>query len=504
MNVEKKSIEIISDILGIDESEIKQALHSPEYAFFKIPKKTGGLREIHAPQGLTKEVQDRINKSLLKKMYRNGLIHTSCFGSIPTKSIMDNVQAHLFTAPEYMFKIDLKDAFHCVDKEAVKEIFYDVFSLEIREYRKRYLKSLWFKSRSNQQDTEDESFGLEDLSKELSEIDDDPFGESTKKEDPFGIESTPPWDYWSRLEYYCHGKDDRRILYPKTFRNSILFPYKKVKNFRSMVSNVDYVSKVDDLLRSMSSIFAELTTYEGKLVQGCSTSPLLMALAVTKTNLLRRLSKHVLGYRDVPGSFPRQYTGQSVYVDDIALSFDSHYEKDAIFKKMLNGVREIEKSTMWKFNRRKINLYEVKKTQPLITGLRLVTQRKTKQELKQMSEEKIKGARWRLRAWQPWFYLGPTIPKTLQRKIRAVIYQASMSSEDIGLQNRARSYIGYIFNIYPVYEKIPLQMRKPIDRYLQKKNLFVHHEAVNKTNSFRKFKIKIYKLRIDAPKSSGD
>jgi hypothetical protein len=39
MNAEKKSIEIISDILGIDESEIKQALHSPEYAFFKIPKK---------------------------------------------------------------------------------------------------------------------------------------------------------------------------------------------------------------------------------------------------------------------------------------------------------------------------------------------------------------------------------------------------------------------------------------------------------------------------------
>ncbi len=543
MNLEKKSIEIISDILGIDESEIKQALHSPEYAFFKIPKKTGGLRDIHAPEGFTKTIQERINKSLLKKMHRNGLIHKNCFGSIPTKSIIDNVSAHTFIVSDYVFKIDLKDAFHCVDKKTVEELFYDVFLLEIREYRKRYLKSLLFKNRSDEQDdvndtddsTETESL-LDDLPKYeellfdisdrnenhfdseptplwnywphvddltdpelqylniLSQKEDLPFDVPKKADDPLGVASDPPWDYWRRLEWNARSGD--RILYPRTFKNSILFPNKKVKNFRSMVSHVNYLKDVDALLHSMSSMLAELTTCNGKLVQGCPTSPLLMALAVTKTDLLRKLSNYVLGSRYAPGSFPVTYTGQSVYVDDITFSFNSSGDNNDILKRMLSGIKEIEKSTFWKFNRKKIMLYQVSKTQPLITGLRLVTHRKTKQELKQMAEDKIKGATWRLRAWEPWYYLRPTIPKTLQRKIRAIIHQACISHEDGNLQNRARSYIGYVFNIYSKYEHIPLQIRKPIDVYLQNNGLLVHHQVPEKTNKLKRIKIRTYKLKM--------
>ena len=158
-------------------------------------------------------------------------------------------------------------------------------------------------------------------------------------------------------------------------------------------------------------------------------------------------------------------------------------------------MNEIEKSTIWKFNRKKVHLYVIGKEQPLITGLRLVTHRKTKQELKQMVEDKIKGSKWRLRAWEPWLYFRPTIPKTLQRKIRAVIHQGYLNPEDETLQNLARSYIGYVLNIYPMYDKVPLQIRKPIDVYLQNNNLFIHHQVPDKVNNLKRIKIRIYKLK---------
>ena len=79
----------------------------------------------------------------------------------------------------------------------------------------------------------------------------------------------------------------------------------------------------------------------------------------------------------------------------------------------------------------------------------------------------IKGASRCLRHWNPWWYGKLTIPKDLQSKIRSSLHHACQEREDKKVQSRARSYIGYVFQVYEDYHDIPKQIQKKLDRYIQ-------------------------------------
>jgi hypothetical protein len=121
---------------------------------------------------------------------------------------------------------------------------------------------------------------------------------------------------------------------------------------------------------------------------------------------------------------------------------------------------------------KKIHVYECEYENAMVTGLRLVKERKSRQDLKSLRGEQVKGARKALRHFTPWYGLRPTIPKNGQRKIRSVFYLATKENDlKAKIINQARGYIAYIKYVYQE-KSIPLQILKPM------KNFLIHLEQV--------------------------
>jgi len=88
------------------------------YTVFKIPKKQGGSRTIHAPAPGLKAILRSLNFALLS-VYGDGY-EDSAMGFIPGKSIKDNAARH--AGKLFVLNIDLKDFFPSVDLHRVKAI----------------------------------------------------------------------------------------------------------------------------------------------------------------------------------------------------------------------------------------------------------------------------------------------------------------------------------------------------------------------------------------------
>lgn len=84
------------------------------YATFKVTKKSGKFRTIHAPHGSLKLIQKCLNY-IFQNIYTP---HTASYGFIPGKSIVDNAQLH--TNKNYVYNIDLKDFFPSIDQARVR------------------------------------------------------------------------------------------------------------------------------------------------------------------------------------------------------------------------------------------------------------------------------------------------------------------------------------------------------------------------------------------------
>lgn len=92
-----------------------------EYTSFKIPKKSGGFREILAPSPLLKEKQ----REILKKLYQNrviGKISPYSYGFIPGRGIYDNARVH--AEKKFVLNVDIKDFFpSCKNKRVNPDSF---------------------------------------------------------------------------------------------------------------------------------------------------------------------------------------------------------------------------------------------------------------------------------------------------------------------------------------------------------------------------------------------
>lgn len=77
------------------------------YQVFRIPKKSGGFREIQAPDARLKKLQ----RMLLQKLYRENawIISENAHGFLPGRSIKSNAEPHL--GKRFLLNIDLADFF---------------------------------------------------------------------------------------------------------------------------------------------------------------------------------------------------------------------------------------------------------------------------------------------------------------------------------------------------------------------------------------------------------
>ena len=484
----ENALEIIAHSAFVKLSDLKEALENPTYNIFTKKKRSGGKRIIHEPLGKTFEVQNSLYYNFFVKVYAHDLIDQRCTGGVKGKSTKDNVMAHSFLAPKFIAEVDIKDAFHCVTTDALKAALYDLFQIEVYYYRFAYYmflmskKSVDFKLVSGY-DSNSLSFERYELYLWYEE------------------EGRRTW-VTKNSEYGFAVKDLFRtndLGYVDDFaefskNRSPLFPNKRNRLFRESIRDPLQFEYVSDLCECMADIVSKIVTYKGILVQGPPTSPFLMALMVSYTKLLSSFDfegprkYYRIGCK--PRSFPDCYTREAIYVDNIGLSIDSNQNKERVRQNVEGQLRPIEQNTIWKFNHRKTKVYDLSKEEAVLTGLRLVRHRKTRQELKLMVKEKIKGARHCLRTWKPWYYLKPTIPKKTQRKIRACLHKACLATENSNekLQRQARGYIGYIFHIYESYAEIPLQIRSKLDEYSDKKYKFLFVKFFHKKKNENKFK----------------
>jgi RNA-directed DNA polymerase len=79
------------------------------YRHFEIPKRSGGMRQIHAPIGLLRELQDRLHVDF-KQLYR---AHPNAHGFINGRSIATNAGDH--AGKRWVLNIDLEDFFPTIN-----------------------------------------------------------------------------------------------------------------------------------------------------------------------------------------------------------------------------------------------------------------------------------------------------------------------------------------------------------------------------------------------------
>lgn len=95
------------------------------YHTFYIPKKSGGLRKIDAPNP---ELMDTLRK--LKIIFEddfNALYHTSAFAYVRKRSTVDAVKRHQYNESKWFGKYDLSNFFGSTSPEFVEKMFSMIF-----------------------------------------------------------------------------------------------------------------------------------------------------------------------------------------------------------------------------------------------------------------------------------------------------------------------------------------------------------------------------------------
>ena len=106
---------------GIGIGKLSYALYkAPEeqrYRAFEIPKRTGGMRQIHSPNGLIRELQEKL-APVLNEFYA---AHPAAHGFIKKRSILSNAELHV--GQRYVLNVDLEGFFPSVNFGRVRGIF---------------------------------------------------------------------------------------------------------------------------------------------------------------------------------------------------------------------------------------------------------------------------------------------------------------------------------------------------------------------------------------------
>lgn len=112
-----KQREYVCYILNINEKTLDSVLSKSKYHSFQIPKRSGGVRTISAPDSKLKWVQEKINQYIIKKYQ-----FLDCqYGFVKNKSIVDNAKVH--EKARYILSIDLKDFFPSIHFGRVRGTF---------------------------------------------------------------------------------------------------------------------------------------------------------------------------------------------------------------------------------------------------------------------------------------------------------------------------------------------------------------------------------------------
>lgn len=113
-------------------TELLQKTHGNElikYHSFKIPKKTGGMREINAPEEPLKIIQKNIADFLQDTVWA----HNAAHAYIKSRGTVTAIKTHQANNSQYFLKLDIKDFFPNCNEEFVINSFKKIFPFSVFE-----------------------------------------------------------------------------------------------------------------------------------------------------------------------------------------------------------------------------------------------------------------------------------------------------------------------------------------------------------------------------------
>jgi len=119
------SVKDVASILGVSTSFMSYlSLQANDYSIFKIKKKSGGSREIEAPNKELKKIQTRLAE-ILKEVYIIQA-HDRCFGYVGlhdkfNKGIVANAKCHV--GQKYLLNMDIKNFYPSIKKATIANVF---------------------------------------------------------------------------------------------------------------------------------------------------------------------------------------------------------------------------------------------------------------------------------------------------------------------------------------------------------------------------------------------
>ncbi len=251
-----------------------------------------------------------------------------------------------------------------------------------------------------------------------------------------------------------------------------LFPWKKVKWFRKLINNDNpkYLVISDQFVE----LLVKIVTYKGIMVQGIPTSPYLLNIIIVYSGIIKRLlnlleKNKILVERDDA----KDSSLFSIYIDDFVISATKPINRYIISKIIL----EIERGLIFKVNPKKTLYFDRRRTDSLITGLRIVempqhhSNLKTKEHLTALKNllkslgtktGDYKGIfKKRMKEPDMTTHFEARLPKKNIRKIRGLIHLATYNEE---LDDVVK---GHMANLKPIYGvNLPNQIANPYKEYV--------------------------------------
>jgi retron-type reverse transcriptase len=117
-------IDSLENFVSINDSLYKERRESL-YDTFYIPKKTGGLREINAPEPQLMEALRNLKSIFETQMYAK--YHTSAFAYVPHRSTIDMVKRHQRNDSRWFLKTDFSNFFGSTTPKFVMEMLSIIF-----------------------------------------------------------------------------------------------------------------------------------------------------------------------------------------------------------------------------------------------------------------------------------------------------------------------------------------------------------------------------------------
>lgn len=119
INTLNNFITTYSDLYEVDRATL--------YHSYKIPKHSGGLRQIDEPLPVLKSALE-VLRSIFQNQFQ-ALYHTSAYAYVPGRSILSALQKHQANDSHWFLKTDLTDFFGSTTKEYTLRTLENIFLL---------------------------------------------------------------------------------------------------------------------------------------------------------------------------------------------------------------------------------------------------------------------------------------------------------------------------------------------------------------------------------------